>query len=192
MSIGQTHLTLSDGHSVFIARYIDWAITRPLLLLGTATIGVRSLGENKTAIYGAMGADLYMILTGFAGALSVDASRWVWYALGCVGFVAVLPLLFGALRKNAAEAGREARYVRLVIVLTLLWVQYPIVWLVGEERLRVLSPAGSTVWYTALDVLAKVAFGFLSLATVNALDPAVESPIPLVPSRRTTPVFDQR
>lgn len=192
MAVGQTHLTLSDGHSIFVARYIDWAFTTPLLLLGTATIGLKSLGENKTAIYGAIGADVYMILTGLAGALSVDASRWVWYTFSCIGFIAVLALLFGPLRKNAAEAGREAPYVRLIIVLTVLWIQYPIVWLLGEEGLRVLPPAGETVWYTALDVLAKVAFGFLSLAAVNALEPAVESRVPLVPSRQAPTARAQR
>jgi len=47
MSIGQTHITLSDGHAIYIARYLDWAFTTPLLLLGTATIGMRALNVNK-------------------------------------------------------------------------------------------------------------------------------------------------
>ncbi len=75
MAIGQTHLQLSDGHSIYIARYIDWAFTTPLLLLGTATIGMRAFSVNKTLVYAAIGADVNMIVTGLAGGLSVDRSR---------------------------------------------------------------------------------------------------------------------
>jgi len=179
MSIGQTHLTLSDGHGIFIARYLDWALTTPLLILGTATIGIRSLGSDKTHVYGAIAADIFMILTGFAGGLSVDNSRWVWYAFSCIAFVAVLLLLWGPLRAQATLAGRGAIYRRLILVLTVLWIQYPFVWLLGGEGFRVLPSGPETLWYSALDVIAKVVFGFLSLAAVKSLDPAVEEPAPL-------------
>ncbi len=174
MAIGQTHLTLSDGHSIFIARYIDWAFTTPLLLLGTATIGMRALSTNKTLVYAAIGADVLMIVTGLAGGLSVDHSRWVWYAYSCIAFVAVLALLWGPIRAESRAQGREREYVRLIGVLTVLWVQYPIVWLLGSEGIRTLSPGPETLWYSTLDVIAKVAFGFLSLATVAKLPSAVE------------------
>lgn len=174
MAIGQTHIRLADGHSIFIARYIDWSITTPLLLLGTATIGMRTLSVNKTLVYGAIGADVIMIVTGLAGALSVDNSRWVWYAYSCFAFVAVLALLWGPIRAESRAQGRDREYVRLIGVLTFLWLQYPIVWLLGSEGLRSLPPAPETLWYSALDVIAKVAFGFLSLATVAKLTPAIE------------------
>lgn len=174
MAIGQTHLTLSDGHSIFIARYIDWAFTTPLLLLGTATIGMRALSVNKTIVYGAIGADIVMIVTGLAGGLSVDRSRWVWYAYSCIAFVVVLALLWGPIRAEARTQGRESPYVRLIGVLTFLWIQYPVVWLLGSEGMRSLASGPETLWYTALDVVAKVAFGFLSLATVAKLTPAIE------------------
>ncbi|GAC1303802.1 MAG: bacteriorhodopsin [Vulcanimicrobiaceae bacterium] len=174
MAIGQTHLTLSDGHAIFIARYLDWAFTTPLLLLGTATIGMRALSVNKTIVYGAIGADVVMIVTGLAGGLSVDHSRWVWYAYSCIAFLVVLALLWGPIRAESRAQGRETPYLRLVVVLTILWIQYPIVWLLGSEGIRSLGPGPETLWYSALDVIAKVAFGFLSLATVAKLAPAIE------------------
>ncbi len=186
MAIGQTHLTLADGHEIVIARYIDWAITTPLLILGTATIGIRSLSADKTRIYGAIAADIFMILTGLAGGLSVDASRWVWYAFSSVAFVAVLVILWQPLRIEATRIGRGRVYTQLIAVLTILWFQYPIVWLLGDEGLRVMPAAPQTLWYTALDVLAKVAFGFLSLRAVMKLKPAVEEPVPLVSKRTAT------
>ncbi|GAC1396749.1 MAG: bacteriorhodopsin [Vulcanimicrobiaceae bacterium] len=174
MAIGQTHIQLSDGHSIFIARYIDWAFTTPLLLLGTATIGMRTLSVNKTIVYGAVGADVIMIVTGLAGGLSVDNSRWVWYAYSCIAFIVVLALLWGPIRMESRAQGREPEYVRLTSVLTVLWIQYPIVWLVGSEGFRTLPAGPETLWYSALDVVAKVVFGFLSLATVAKLTPAIE------------------
>ncbi len=174
MAIGQTHLTLSDGHSIYIARYLDWAFTTPLLLLGTATIGMRALSVNKTIVYGAIGADIVMIVAGLAGGLSVDHSRWIWYAYSCIAFIVVLALLWGPIRAESRAQGRESEYVRLIGVLTILWVQYPIVWLLGSEGFRSLAPGPETLWYSALDVIAKVAFGFLSLVTVSKLAPAIE------------------
>lgn len=169
MAIGQTQLKLADGHTIFVARYIDWTFTTPLLLFGTAMIGMRELDVNKTLVYGAIGSDIVMILTGLAGGLSVDNSRWVWYAFSCIAFVAVLALLWGPIREEARAAGRARPYVRLIAALTVLWVQYPVVWLLGSEGFRTLPAGPETLWYTALDVLAKVAFGFLSLATVAKL-----------------------
>ncbi|GAC1495389.1 MAG: hypothetical protein NVS1B2_13790 [Vulcanimicrobiaceae bacterium] len=64
--------------------------------------------------------------------------------------------------------------MRLTSVLTVLWIQYPIVWLVGSEGFRTLPAGPETLWYSALDVVAKVVFGFLSLATVAKLTPAIE------------------
>ena len=182
MAVGQTHLTLSDGHTIFVARYIDWAFTTPLLLFGTATVGMRAISVNKTLVYGAVGADVFMIATGLAGALSVDASRWVWYAFSCAGFVAVLAILWGPMRAEARAQRRESAYVRLVAILSVLWIQYPIVWLLGEEGTRTIGAAPSSLWYAILDVLAKVAFGFLTLATVDRFTPAIEEGGTLVSS----------
>ena len=186
MAAGETYLTLADGHHIVIARYIDWALTTPLLILGTATIGIRSLSVDKTRIYGAIAADIFMILTGLAGGLCTDASRWGWYAFSSIAFVAVLLLLWLPLRAEATRIGRGRVYTRLIAVLSVLWVQYPIVWLLGDEGLRVMPSAPQTLWYTVLDVLAKVAFGFLSLQTVMKLRPAIEEPLPLIAERTAT------
>ncbi len=174
MALGQTRVELSDGHAVIVARYVDWALTTPLLLLGTATIGMGALAVDKTLAYAAMAADVFMIGTGFAGAASSDRSRWIWFAYSCIAFCAVLVLLWGPIRRRAAEQGREKPFVALIAILTALWIQYPFVWLLGDEGARVLGHAAATLWYSVLDVAAKVPFGFVSLATVRSLPPAIE------------------
>lgn len=184
MAIGQSHITLSDGHSIFYARYIDWSITTPLLLLGLATIGMEAIGVDRTLVYGMLAADLYMILTGFAGALSVDRSRWLWYVFSCGGFVAVLGIVWGPIRREARKRDRETPYVRLALLLTVLWCLYPVVWALGEEGLRTMSGDAETVCFTIIDLVAKVVFGILSLRAVEALPPAIEDSPPIVRSER--------
>ncbi len=174
MAIGQSHVTLADGHSIFYARYIDWSITTPLLLLGLATIGMEAIGVDRTLVYGMLAADLYMIGTGFIGALSVDHSRWLWYVFSCGGFVAVLAIMWGPIRREARVRGRESAYVRLAGLLSVLWLLYPVVWALGEEGIRAIAGDVETLCFTVLDVLAKVVFGVLSLRAVEALRPAVE------------------
>jgi len=190
MSIGQSHITLSDGHALFYGRYIDWAITTPLLLLGLASIGMRAISVNRTIVYGLMAVDEYMIITGLIGGLSVDSSRWIWYTWSCIAFVAVLALLWGPVRIEARAQGREVAYVRLAALLTILWIQYPFAWFFGDEGMRIIPSVFETAWYTSLDVAAKVVFGFASLAAVKALPPAIEEGGTIVSSesqRRVVP-----
>ncbi len=184
MSIGQTHVTLSDGHSIYYARYIDWAITTPLLLLGLATIGMTAISVNRTLVYAMLASDVYMILTGLAGALSVDHSRWLWFVFSCGGFSAVLAILWGPIRAEARARGRETVYVRLARVLTILWIVYPLEWVLGEEGVRAISSATETVIVAIVDIAAKVAFGYLSLRAVDALPPAIEEGGTIVSSER--------
>jgi len=184
MSLGDSHVTLADGHSIYYARYIDWAITTPLLLLGLITIGMEAPAVNRTLLYGALAADVYMIATGFIGALATDASRWLWFACSCGGFVAVLAILWGPIRKEARARGRETAYVFLAKVLTGLWFVYPVVWVFGEEGLRTISSTGETAVITLVDLAAKVLFGYLSLRAVEALPAAIEEGGTIVRSER--------
>ena len=184
MAIGQSHITLSDGHSIFYARYVDWTITTPLLLLGLATLAMEAIGADRTLVYGMLAADVYMIATGFAGAVSVDRSRWLWYVFSCGGFFAVLGILWGPIRLEARKRDRERVYVRLAGLLSVLWLLYPVVWALGGEGLRTISGDAETVCFTVLDLSAKVVFGILSLRAFEALPPAIEDSPPIVRSER--------
>lgn len=165
MATGLTHLTLSDGHAIYIARYIDWAITTPLLLLGLRSVVAPQ--SSKTLLAALLGADVYMIVTGLIGALLSDASKYIWFALSCVAFVAILAILWRPIRSAALASGREQAFAQLGGLLSVLWLIYPILWLLGEEGLRLVPAASETVGFTVLDLLAKVAFGAVSLGFVR-------------------------
>src|SRR5450432_879843 len=72
---------------IFWARYVDWSVTTPLLLLDLAFLA----GLNGADIIVAIVADVIMILTGlFAAFGSTKTQKWGYYAMGCVAYIIVV------------------------------------------------------------------------------------------------------
>lgn len=161
----------ADGteRTVYWARYVDWALTTPLLLIGLATVGmprIRALHarEQNARIGGLVGTDLMMIATGLFASLSAQSRmRWSWFAIGCVAFVAVLYLIVGPMRMDAVSRGKDHSrlYTRLAVTLILLWLVYPLIWIVGTEGRAVITAGQEVATYAVVDLLAKVGFGVL-------------------------------
>ena len=173
MASGQGVHTFVDAEgvprTVFWARYIDWALTTPLLLIGLATVGmprVRAVHarEQNGRIGGLIGADVMMIATGLFAALSAQAHvRWIWFAISCVAFLFVLFIIAGRMRVEAADRGHDHKqlYNRLLGTLVVLWLIYPLVWAAGTEGVGALELRDEVAVYAVVDILAKVGFGLL-------------------------------
>jgi bacteriorhodopsin len=177
MAVGQGIVQVDD-RSVYAARYADWLLTTPLLLLGLLMIGLPILGgrgdtRSRTALVaGVIGADALMILTGLFAALSADETvRYTWYAISCGAFLAVLWLLFGPVRAEARAAGGGtfALYDRLTKTLTALWFVYPVLWLLGTEGTGTISLGAEIAVFAVVDLAAKVGFGLLLVTGVLKL-----------------------
>merc|ERR1711900_61635 len=66
---------------VFWARYVDWALTTPLLLLDLAFLA----GMNGANITVTIVADLIMVLLGlFAAFGRTDGQKWGYYTIACI------------------------------------------------------------------------------------------------------------
>ena len=107
-----------------------------------------------------------MIVTGlFFGASQVPFIKWVWYAASCVAFLAVLWVLFGPLMEEARARDQVRRdtYVRNAILLTVLWLIYPVLVLAGPDGLGLLAPTPATAGLTILDLVAKVVYGIIAM-----------------------------
>ncbi|MBC5991947.1 bacteriorhodopsin [Pontibacter sp. SD6] len=63
------------GQQVHFARYLDWVITTPLLLLSLALTGKLITRKEGWLIGTMMGTQAIMILTGLVADLSVDETR---------------------------------------------------------------------------------------------------------------------
>ncbi|KAI9831819.1 MAG: hypothetical protein M1819_004716 [Sarea resinae] len=148
---------------VFWARYVDWSVTTPLLLLDLAFIA----GLNGASILVAVVADVVMILTGlFAAFGSTDGQKWGYYAIACIAYLVIIYQLAVSGRSSAmAKDSKTGNFFTAIGGFTLIiWTVYPVVWGVGDGS-RHLSVDQEIIAYAVLDVLAKPCFGFWLLFT---------------------------
>jgi len=144
-----------QGYHVPLPRYIDWALTTPLLVAYTAYVA----GASRKAIVGAALADFLMIAFG-VGAVALPApTQWVFFGLSSICHVALLVALYGPVRNSAfGEPPSHRRLARLLLnYIGLLWLAYPLVWVFGPG-LHWVDATGIAVIITYLDVTAKVPF----------------------------------
>ncbi|TXM98165.1 rhodopsin [Methylobacterium sp. WL103] len=181
MATGQGSITLPAGpdaadvaRQFYVARYIDWTFTTPLLLVGLARTAMHSGMRRQAVVWGLVGSDLIMIVTALAFGLSeVVAVKWTWFAISCGAFLAVFYGIFVQLREeNAAErADVRKAFLRNAVFLTGVWCAYPVVLLVGQDGLGLLSPAVALAVVALLDLTAKVAYGIMAtIETTRAVD----------------------
>jgi bacteriorhodopsin len=170
---GATVITEPTGEAriFYFARYIDWTITTPLLLLGLVWVAMGSISRDPQLVLGLVVADVAMILTGvLAGAWS-GGFKWFWFVVSCIFFIAVLALIWGPLQ-TAAQSGvspEASLFYPLAIMLTVLWFAYPIVFLIGTEGISAISIGFEVFLFAVLDILAKIAFGIVLLGGVRRI-----------------------
>lgn len=172
MATGIGNVMVND-QPVFYARYADWVATTPLLLLGLLIIGLwkgsADSGIRNGLIGFVIGADIMMIVTGLVASLRIgEADRWLWYAISCFFFLLVLWAVWGPVRQYIGP--HKALYARLLGILTVLWLIYPVLWVLGTEGLDVIGLTGEIAVFAVIDVLAKAGFGIvLVLGVRNAV-----------------------
>jgi bacteriorhodopsin len=186
MANGQGIASL-DGREVFWARYVDWVLTTPLLLLGVLTIALRPVrgggeaGRDRTAlIAGVLGLDVFMIATGVIAAFTADDTvKYVWFAVSCGAFLGVLYALVGPIAAAAKTQGPAVAglYRRLMSVLVGLWFVYPVLWLLGTEGTASIGQTTEVATFAIIDVTAKVVFGVLLVTGVGRLVGARETEV---------------
>ncbi|MBF7142931.1 MULTISPECIES: bacteriorhodopsin [Pseudomonas] len=173
MYLGVGNLIKPDGTVTYIARYLDWAFTTPLLLAGvvsSAYLAAREREGQAGFVASIVTLDVVMIVTGLVASLAPYGTlKWVFFAWSCAAFAGVLYLLWKPL---AAVAGQQpalgAAYRRNTGFLSVLWLIYPVVFAVGPEGIWMVSDA-ATVWaFLVLDVLAKVVYAFTSERNLKA------------------------
>jgi bacteriorhodopsin len=119
------------------ARYIDWSVTTPLLLLDLAFLA----GVNGADIIVAIVADVLMILTGLFAAFGDNKiQKWGYYTMGCVFYIVIVYILaVGGRKTAAAKNAKTAKFFAAIGGFTfILWTLYPVVWGLGDGS-RILS-----------------------------------------------------
>jgi len=156
---------------VYYARYIDWAITTPLLLLDLFFLAGTSGGHIMMAI----AADIIMVLTGLFAAYGSEHNpqRWGWYAIACIAFLVVIwhLVLNGGAQARAKGSNLGKFYGSISAYTIIIWLVYPIIWGVADGA-RILSVNQEIIAYAILDILAKPIFGAWLLLTHSKMSEA--------------------
>lgn len=156
-------ITEITRRQIYWARYVDWALTTPLLLLDLSLLA----GLSGYSILVTIVADVVMILTGlFAAYARFEGQKWGWYTIACLSYLTIIYQL--AYKGRTAVADKDNQTRRFFGVLSLftlvIWTIYPVVWAFSDGA-RITTVDGGIIAYAVLDLLAKPIFGFWLLVT---------------------------
>jgi bacteriorhodopsin len=118
--------TVEVCREVYYARYIDWALTTPLLLLDLCLLAGIDGAHTLMAII----ADVIMVLTGLFAAFGNDESgtqKWGWYTIACFAYLVVIwHVSVHGQRMVRAKGGDTIKLFSSLAVFTfVLWTAYP-------------------------------------------------------------------
>jgi bacteriorhodopsin len=173
MALGQG-IVLVDGKEVYVARYLDWIVTTPLLLFALASSGMFFRPLDKSTIATLIGLDVIMILSGLFADLSVrEGVQWFWYVVGCVCLALILSIIWGRVRREAYahddEIGRS--YTRIAGYFTALWFGYPLIWALSPSGLGLFGDTTTVALFVLLPIFSKVGFSIYDLHELRKLAP---------------------
>ena len=170
MALGIGEIGVAGGETVFLPRYVDWLLTTPLHVLFIAVIG----GADRRVIAGAVGLQAATIALGFVGAAVATPLKEVFFIAGSLAFVGVVYLLVGEAAESADELSVMAAglYRKLRNFVIVLWLVYPIIWLLAPTGYGFMDAETSSLVITYIDVVAKVGFGLIALNGLRALESA--------------------
>ncbi len=177
------------------ARFIDWSVTTPLLLLGLALLALPRARDSLPLVLSIMAVDLYMIATGLFAGLSGEGRGvwWVWFIVSSLAFVVLYAMIFGPLAKKAREkvkageamqrsedpverylgtvhAGEGKWFGPMAGLLALIWLIYPVIFFLDEQGIGAYTHPTTDALYTIVDVAAKVVYGFIFLGGILAIE----------------------
>ncbi len=161
------------GQTTYWARYVDWVVTTPLLLVALVLTATHALPRTRWGLMAALVvADVVMVTSGALADLAEDNTwRFSLYGVGWLGLVAVLVLIWGPLRRTAEQQppAMAKAFREVALLLSLLWVGYPLIWLVGPSGLGLVGETTDTALFVVLPAFSKVVWSLIDLTKLRGL-----------------------
>ena len=162
-----------NGREVYFARYLDWVVTTPLLLMALYWTATHRARTRRYALAGMLvGAQVVMILAGLIADLTTSpALSNVWFLIGCAALVAVFWIFWGPLRAIAERQGDDlARVYRIAAAyLTVQWCLYPLIVYAGPSYAGLIDRPAETWLLVIVPFFSKVGFSFVDLSMLRRL-----------------------
>ena len=164
--------TYAESKEAFLAigqlRYMDWAVTTPLLLCKTfLMLGAKGKRATRLLTIALLG-DVWMIVTGYIGDQQLSVSgeilvgpRLFWGAISTLGYLAVVYALYRVWMEFAPAARplEQRGYRWMAGTVVTLWGVYPIGYLL--IAVTPVDPNLLQIAYSIADVINKVGVGIV-------------------------------
>ena len=168
MALGVGEMAVAD-YTVQLARYADWLVTTPLLVLYLCMLS----RPGRRTYVALVGLDAVVIAAGVGAALTPTNQKWVLYAVGCVAYVGLLYGLLVILPRalgDDADPRVTATFTVLRNLTVVLWTLYPAVWLLGPTGIGVLQQQMEQIVVVYLDFISKVGFVAYAIVGIDAVE----------------------
>ena len=163
-----------DAVTTWAARYMDWTISVPLLVVEVVAVSALAGRAARRARAIGVAAAVLMVLLGFVGGVVVGGGRDLSALLGfgiasSLCFLVLYAVVIGTVVRSlpVLPAAARSSLTQAALVLLVVWFVYPVVF--GLQGI-VHGGAWTTAAHLALcaaDVVAKVGFGLLVLRTAR-------------------------
>mmetsp|Transcript_34399 Transcript_34399/g.70948 ORF Transcript_34399/g.70948 Transcript_34399/m.70948 type:complete len:255 (+) Transcript_34399:136-900(+) len=152
--------TIMGCRQLFYVRYIDWAITTPLMIMNLGLLA----GEDPVLIAAIMGSDVAMIFCGYMGSVAlVPTVKWLWFIIGLAVYAPVVFAIVRIFRQKVIDINDVDRielYGKVSLLTIVVWSLYPFVWLLSVG-VGAFGVSAESISYAILDVTSKCFFSFL-------------------------------
>jgi bacteriorhodopsin len=139
MALGHGYVTKCNGRDFYYARYVDWALTTPIMLYEFVRISARGDGLMQTFM---VLIDVFMIVAGLIGELIEGSERWAFFGFSMLAFLPIMWFLcslasdvnggMGLCGSNASDTESQKLYKRVAAITLISWIGYPIIWILAN------------------------------------------------------------
>ncbi|EST09087.1 Rhodopsin, archaeal/bacterial/fungal [Kalmanozyma brasiliensis GHG001] len=152
---------------IWYSRYIDWALTVPLLLLSLLLI----TGLPLSVIFITLFFSILMIICGLLGALTRTRYKWGYFAFGCAALGYVLYHVFASGLRSARrlDHGFGRAFLAGATLLGVVWPLYALCWALTHGG-NVIGVSAEFLWFGILDLISKPVFAFVLLSMLRNCD----------------------
>jgi len=163
----RTEFRGGGARAIWFSRYIDWALTAPLLLL----ILLLGTGISLSEMFLTLFMAVFAVVSGLIGALVPSTYKWGFFTFALASLFYIWYHVIFPSTAAAAFLGSHVRsgFRMHSIGLMLIWGLYPICWGLSEGG-NVITPTSEMVFYGILDLLTKPLFLFAYVRHISSVD----------------------